>query len=146
MSFASTLKASLQIRQCSSWKEIQKPQTTSLTNNETLEHLGALCGTVGDTMLSLLEGAHHVTPQLRLVYILISIGLVVLAGLMSGLTLGLMSMDAVDLEVRCSCTMLYQIDTEQMEAVLSACVAFFTLVEDQTSVSLIVRMKERLVW
>ena len=51
----------------------------------------------------LLEGAHHVTPQMRLVYILISIGLVILAGLMSGLTLGLMSMEAVDLQVgRCT--------------------------------------------
>ena len=44
-------------------------------------------------------GAHKVTPEARLAYILISIGLVLLAGLMSGLTLGLMSMDAVDLEV-----------------------------------------------
>ena len=51
----------------------------------------------------LLESGHHVTPELRLVYILISVGLVLLAGLMSGLTLGLMSMDAVDLEVgRCT--------------------------------------------
>lgn len=51
----------------------------------------------------LLESAHDVTPEMRLVYILISIGLVLLAGLMSGLTLGLMSMDAVDLEVsRCT--------------------------------------------
>ena len=33
-------------------------------------------------------------------YICISIGLTLLAGLMSGLTLGLMSMDHVDLEVR----------------------------------------------
>lgn len=33
------------------------------------------------------------------VYICISIGLTILAGLMSGLTLGLMSMDHVDLEV-----------------------------------------------
>ena len=34
-------------------------------------------------------------------YIGISIGLTLMAGLMSGLTLGLMSMDHVDLEVRC---------------------------------------------
>ncbi|CAL5220784.1 g2852 [Coccomyxa viridis] len=54
-------------------------------------------GTIAAMLL--LEGSHDVTPQLRLVYILISIGLVLLAGLMSGLTLGLMSMDAVDLEV-----------------------------------------------
>ena len=33
-------------------------------------------------------------------YIAISVGLVLLAGLMSGLTLGLMSLDMVDLEVR----------------------------------------------
>ena len=58
-------------------------------------------GTIAAMLL--LEGSHDVTPQLRLVYILISIGLVLLAGLMSGLTLGLMSMDAVDLEVgRCT--------------------------------------------
>ena len=49
--------------------------------------------------MSELLTSHKVTPELRLVYILISIGLVILAGLMSGLTLGLMSMDAVDLEV-----------------------------------------------
>ena len=49
--------------------------------------------------MSQLLTSHKVTPELRLVYILISIGLVILAGLMSGLTLGLMSMDAVDLEV-----------------------------------------------
>ena len=58
-------------------------------------------GTIRATPL--LESTNDVTPQLRLVYILISIGLVLLAGLMSGLTLGLMSMDAVDLEV-CRCT------------------------------------------
>ena len=50
-------------------------------------------------LMSELLTSHKVTPELRLVYILISIGLVILAGLMSGLTLGLMSMDAVDLEV-----------------------------------------------
>ncbi len=50
-------------------------------------------------LMSELLKSQKVTPELRLVYILISIGLVILAGLMSGLTLGLMSMDAVDLEV-----------------------------------------------
>ena len=50
-------------------------------------------------LLSQMLGSPNVNPEMRLVYILISIGLVLLAGLMSGLTLGLMSMDAVDLEV-----------------------------------------------
>ena len=50
-------------------------------------------------MLSQMLRSPNVNPEMRLVYILISIGLVLLAGLMSGLTLGLMSMDAVDLEV-----------------------------------------------
>ena len=35
-----------------------------------------------------------------ILYSCVSIGLVLLAGLMSGLTLGLMSLDSVDLEVR----------------------------------------------
>ena len=66
-----------------------------------MQQMTAMGGTSRSTFLS--EGAHDVTPELRLVYILISIGLVLLAGLMSGLTLGLMSMDAVDLEVgRCT--------------------------------------------
>ena len=48
----------------------------------------------------LLDGADETDPELRVFYIGISTGLVLLAGLMSGLTLGLMSMDQVDLEVR----------------------------------------------
>jgi hypothetical protein len=47
--------------------------------------------------------AQHVTfdedPFLWTVYMCISAGLVCMAGLMSGLTLGLMSMDTVELEV-----------------------------------------------
>eukprot|EP00879_Flechtneria_rotunda_P029183 GHRR01031463.1.p1 GENE.GHRR01031463.1~~GHRR01031463.1.p1 ORF type:complete len:339 (+),score=75.40 GHRR01031463.1:449-1465(+) len=39
------------------------------------------------------------TPQQQVAYMIISVGLVTMAGLMSGLTLGLMSMDLVDLEV-----------------------------------------------
>ena len=35
----------------------------------------------------------------KVLYLCISVGLVLMAGLMSGLTLGLMSMDQVDLEV-----------------------------------------------
>ena len=70
-------------------------------NDGNLQQMTAMGGMSRSTFLS--EGAHDVTPELRLVYILISIGLVLLAGLMSGLTLGLMSMDAVDLEVgRCT--------------------------------------------
>ena len=45
-----------------------------------------------------LEG-DNVHGSRAVVYIGISIGLTILAGLMSGLTLGLMSMDHVDLEV-----------------------------------------------
>ena len=45
------------------------------------------------------DGAEEEDPGLKVVYIGVSIGLVLLAGLMSGLTLGLMSMDQVDLEV-----------------------------------------------
>ena len=56
-------------------------------------------------MLEQMLGSPNVNPEMRLVYILISIGLVILAGLMSGLTLGLMSMDAVDLEVL-GCTLV----------------------------------------
>lgn len=44
-------------------------------------------------------GEHELSPSQRAVFIAISFGLVVAAGLMSGLTLGLMSMDLVELEV-----------------------------------------------
>jgi hypothetical protein len=47
----------------------------------------------------LLDGPEEEQPGLKVMYICVSIGLVLLAGLMSGLTLGLMSMDQVDLEV-----------------------------------------------
>jgi hypothetical protein len=49
-------------------------------------------------------GHHHHHPTLTdeqwLLYISIVVGLVLLAGLMSGLTLGLMSMDVLDMEVK----------------------------------------------
>ncbi len=49
------------------------------------------------------DSEHHTSfdddPFLWTVYFCVSLGLVVLAGLMSGLTLGLMSMDTVELEV-----------------------------------------------
>lgn len=44
-------------------------------------------------------GEHDLTPSQRVLFMAISVGLVVVAGLMSGLTLGLMSMDLVELEV-----------------------------------------------
>ncbi len=48
-------------------------------------------------------GHHHHHPVLTdeqwFLYISIAVGLVLLAGLMSGLTLGLMSMDVLDMEV-----------------------------------------------
>lgn len=46
-----------------------------------------------------LPEGHELTPQQRLLFIGISIGLTIVAGLMSGLTLGLMSLDDVELEV-----------------------------------------------
>lgn len=48
---------------------------------------------------SKLPEGRELTPQQRLLFIGISVGLTVLAGLMSGLTLGLMSLDQVELEV-----------------------------------------------
>jgi metal transporter CNNM len=45
------------------------------------------------------SGEHDLTPSQRVLFMAISVGLVVVAGLMSGLTLGLMSMDLVELEV-----------------------------------------------
>lgn len=45
------------------------------------------------------EGEEVLTPGTRLAYTLISVLLVLTAGLMSGLTLGLMSLDTVELEV-----------------------------------------------
>lgn len=49
-------------------------------------------------------GHHHHHPTLTdeqwFLYIAIVVGLVLLAGLMSGLTLGLMSMDVLDMEVK----------------------------------------------
>lgn len=44
-------------------------------------------------------GEHDLDPSTRVLFMAISVGLVVSAGLMSGLTLGLMSMDLVELEV-----------------------------------------------
>jgi hypothetical protein len=44
-------------------------------------------------------GEHDLTPSQRIMFMTISVGLVIAAGLMSGLTLGLMSMDLVELEV-----------------------------------------------
>jgi metal transporter CNNM len=45
------------------------------------------------------SGEHDLTPSQRVMFMAISVGLVIAAGLMSGLTLGLMSMDLVELEV-----------------------------------------------
>lgn len=42
---------------------------------------------------------HNLSPSQRAALLAISVGLVMMAGLMSGLTLGLMSMDLVELEV-----------------------------------------------
>lgn len=42
---------------------------------------------------------HKLSPSRRIAYLVTSVGLVMMAGLMSGLTLGLMSMDLVELEV-----------------------------------------------
>lgn len=51
-----------------------------------------------------MSGHHHHHPDLTdgewTMYICIVVALVLLAGLMSGLTLGLMSMDVLDMEVR----------------------------------------------
>ena len=59
---------------------------------------GFLTGEDGDD-----DGDHHIDfdtdPFLFALYISISVVLVCMAGLMSGLTLGLMSMDSVELEV-----------------------------------------------
>ena len=65
---------------------------------------GFLTGEDGDD-----DGDHHIDfdtdPFLFALYISISVVLVCMAGLMSGLTLGLMSMDSVELEVlRCTGT------------------------------------------
>lgn len=63
--------------------------------------LSAVFVQAGGRMLlySKLPEGHELTPDQRLLFIGISIGLTVLAGLMSGLTLGLMSLDQVELEV-----------------------------------------------
>lgn len=45
------------------------------------------------------NGEHDLSPSQRVMFMVISVGLVISAGLMSGLTLGLMSMDLVELEV-----------------------------------------------
>lgn len=50
-------------------------------------------------LLYKLPERHELTPNQRLLFLGISIGLTALAGLMSGLTLGLMSLDQVELEV-----------------------------------------------
>jgi hypothetical protein len=46
------------------------------------------------------DGDEELDDFTTVLYVSISVGLVLLAGLMSGLTLGLMSLDMVDLEVR----------------------------------------------
>ncbi len=55
------------------------------------------------------SGHHHHHPELTdedwTMYIGIVVALVLLAGLMSGLTLGLMSMDVLDMEVRAARTL-----------------------------------------
>ncbi len=43
----------------------------------------------------------HVHGSSLVLYLLISVGLVIAGGVMSGLTLGLMSMDTVELEASC---------------------------------------------
>jgi hypothetical protein len=51
-------------------------------------------------LLSAIESEHEHTSDLTFItYTVVSVLLVILAGLMSGLTLGLMSLDMVDLEV-----------------------------------------------
>lgn len=45
------------------------------------------------------DEVHNLSPSQRAAFLAISVGLVMMAGLMSGLTLGLMSMDLVELEV-----------------------------------------------
>jgi len=44
--------------------------------------------------------AHHLSTSETLGYIFLCVGLVCMSGLMSGLTLGLLSLDHVELEVR----------------------------------------------
>jgi hypothetical protein len=58
------------------------------------------------TTNGLLPEGGQLTPQQRLLFTCISVGLTVMAGLMSGLTLGLMSLDAGGLQQgsgRCCC-------------------------------------------
>lgn len=57
-----------------------------------------LLGSTADVDVGVAEEAED--DVLFTAYICITIGLVIMAGLMSGLTLGLMSLDMVDLEVR----------------------------------------------
>ena len=44
------------------------------------------------------------TSTEKVIYSIVCICLVLIGGVMSGLTLGLMSLDVVDLEVRCACS------------------------------------------
>lgn len=53
----------------------------------------------GSRMLLLSSAGDDLTEGEKIAYLCGSVGLVIMAGLMSGLTLGLMSLDAVDLEV-----------------------------------------------
>eukprot|EP00878_Enallax_costatus_P035533 GHUV01039677.1.p1 GENE.GHUV01039677.1~~GHUV01039677.1.p1 ORF type:complete len:102 (-),score=26.88 GHUV01039677.1:370-675(-) len=63
----------------------------------------ALAVQAGSRMLLDLNGhsdeEHNLSPSQRVAFLVTSVGLVMMAGLMSGLTLGLMSMDLVELEV-----------------------------------------------
>ena len=62
------------------------------------------------------EHHHHhpvLTDEEWTMYICIVAALVLLAGLMSGLTLGLMSMDVLDMEVRALCGQCTDVTIEQ---------------------------------
>jgi len=59
----------------------------------------AVQATAHRMLLSNSHSEHALSPSQQVLFMAISVGLVVSAGLMSGLTLGLMSMDLVELEV-----------------------------------------------
>lgn len=46
------------------------------------------------------EPGEHLTEGQKVLFICVSFGLVIMAGLMSGLTIGLMAMDEIEMEVR----------------------------------------------
>lgn len=50
--------------------------------------------------LQTLEAEPQLDPTTRVIFICISVFLVIMAGLMSGLTIGLMAMDDMEMEVR----------------------------------------------